>query len=82
MTKPNPAEKLAEEIIERLWRDTGVDWRHKRVESIKGQLQPTFDLLKRIHKLSEMNTKLPAITTPHSVLEAIEQLTREYDNLT
>ena len=82
MTKPNPAAKLVEAIVYLFTGFIHPQRKDEDIADVELLLQPTFDLLKRIHKLSEMNTKLPAITTPHSVLEAIEQLTREYDNLT
>ncbi len=80
MTKPNPAAKLAEEIIEQLRPDTGMDWRHKQVERIEGHLQPTFDLLQRIHRLARDSNRRTSF--PTRVVLEIEQLTREHDNET
>ena len=80
MTKSNHANKLAEEIIERLRPDTGIDWRHKRVANVEGQLQPMFDLLRRVHQLVDEDG-LDNLNK-QNILEEIEQLTREYDNET
>ena len=76
MTKLNPAEKLAEEIIEGLRPDTGMDWREKRTERIKGQLQPTFDLLKQVHELAN-SVKGSDNHDLDFAIHEIELLTRE-----
>ena len=72
MTKPNQEAKLAEEIVNSLQSSVA---RHP-VTTVEQHLHPTFDLLKRVHKLAcdEFNQG-----NTNQILFEIEQLTREYD---
>lgn len=80
MTEPNPAVQLAEEIIMVLpTLDSGCRKRH--VGKVESKLQPTFDLLKRVHSLAR-EAQVSGIGKRFGLLDEIERLTREYDNET
>lgn len=81
MTKSNPATKLAKEIVNDLGSYLmAFRLAQKEVTAIaEDHLQPTFDLLKRIHELADEGV---ISIDRFQILREIELLTREYDNET